>query len=235
MARVGSWDIDGDATTWFDVTADVSGWVDRDYIPFEVSSPTPPPPPGPHPTGGWQPKQDECTVPFYLPDTKEWVEVPCEIVGLLEAGGPLYSAIFTNLGVPGQRPLEADYGVVPVGADRVVRALASGTASAQATEQGPAVLLEGDDGTRLIYLGVEGPAQPRKVVRGDILGKVVAQRATMAQLAAGLPPAGGPMPEPPKAEAPALPAPKGGDELWWASVGAVTALAMRSILRRRRR
>ena len=233
MARVGSWDIDGDATTWVDVTADVSGWVDRDYIPFEVV--VPPPPPGPYPTGGWSPKAEDCTVPFYLPDTKEWVEVPCEIVGLLEAGGPLYSAIFTDLGVPPTSPLEADYGVVPVGADRIVRALATGMASSQATPQGPAVLLEGDDGTRLIYLGVQGPTQPKRVTRGDILGKVVAQRATMAQLAAGLPSAAPPLPEPPRTEAPATGRSQAGDELWWASAGAVMALAARSILRRRRR
>ena len=54
MARLGSHDVDSFATTWFDVTADVSGWIDRDYIPFpeEPPPPPPPPPPEPLPAGG---------------------------------------------------------------------------------------------------------------------------------------------------------------------------------------
>jgi hypothetical protein len=53
MAREGSWDIGGIATTWFDVTADISGWTDRDYIPFPATPVPPPPvPPTPLPKGG---------------------------------------------------------------------------------------------------------------------------------------------------------------------------------------
>lgn len=54
MARVGSWDVDGYATTVADIDADVSGWIDRDFIPFPKAPPKPSSGLGPPPQGGWE-------------------------------------------------------------------------------------------------------------------------------------------------------------------------------------
>jgi len=70
MARLGSWDVDGYHATWMDVSADVSGWIDRDFIPFPVTPPPGPSGPGAPPTGGWEdPVPPEVRAQIFLDET----------------------------------------------------------------------------------------------------------------------------------------------------------------------
>jgi hypothetical protein len=85
MARLGSWDIGGAPTTWFDITALRSGWVDRDEIPFWD---VPPAPLGnPLLLGGQYEDARDYAYFFRTPHEEfiAWARIESELEGDLEA------------------------------------------------------------------------------------------------------------------------------------------------------
>ena len=170
MARVGSWDITGYATTWSDINADISGWIDRDYIPFEVTPTPPPPPPKPPPkfvSGG--------APPFSYPEPEPCVVVPVPLPEDTPQPDTVipYREEDTAIVCPTAEP-QADYAVFPLGDDAPVKALESGVLEASVSRTGePVLLLLGESGTRYLYTNVGrfDAAGGRRVERGETIGR----------------------------------------------------------------
>ena len=194
MARLGSWDLTGYAPTWFDVDNDVNGWWDRDLVPGP-SSPPPPPPPPPTPpqpaprqttprSGGygssyrfeynesWRERRKKREEPREEPYEQEWFREE------VTEPDPIEKAPANDVEPIPPQDDEVDYAILPIGANGLVRAMASGVVHYFVdSKAGPSAYVRADDGVRYFYAGVKprlnGPEDGDRVEAGDSIGRSV--------------------------------------------------------------
>jgi len=167
MARPGSWDVTGFGTTWFDVTGDVSGWMDWDFIPFPAppTPPTPPVPPAPPPrptvTGGGgfrilDPLPEPCVI----------VPVPHEPEPVEKRDEQAFALVCPS------KEEDADYAVFPIGQDARIKALEDGIVEHKTASNGQLVIvLRADTGVSYVYVNIgRYVGDPRRVKAGEVIG-----------------------------------------------------------------
>jgi hypothetical protein len=172
MARLGSFDTSAYLPTSFDVTGDVSGWMDRDFIPFPTTPPVPPTPPRPPP------------IPFGGAgvDARYQEPEPCVVIPVPEEPKPLVPFPTDEpvqerpeekvaIVCPTEEP-EADYAVFPIGEEAKIKALEAGQVEHKVTPNGElAIVLYGESGTAYLYANVgRFVGDPRHVEAGEVIG-----------------------------------------------------------------
>lgn len=169
MPRLDSFDVCAFAPTWFDVTGNLCGWMDRDFVP--CATPTPPPPPTPPPvfppptrvSGGGGGSGSRDTIGPYVPP--DWL--------------PQYLVPYDECEeLCPDDPPTADYALIHVAPPELVgaavKALADGVVESFVDSKGrSSLVLTGDDGTRYWYadVGQQFAADGERVQAGQIIAQ----------------------------------------------------------------